>query len=101
MNDDGYNKIRAEVAALSGDALREYLADMMGRSVAAGAVPRAVILKRLATVPDEELRAGVLESLDIAERIERETVLRGYELAIAYDAEELARVQAEQRKLKE
>lgn len=101
MNRAAYDIIRAEVAALSGDPLREYLADIMGRSTAAGAVPRSVIIGRLAAKSDDELRAHIFAALEHAQMIEQEAAARGREVVVIYDPDELARVQAQQRELKE
>lgn len=101
MTDDYYERIRAEVTALSGDALRGYLADMMGQSIAAGAVPRDVILSRLARMPDEELRATVIQAADAALEMQRIAAARGCVVGVVYDEEELERVRKIQRELKE
>lgn len=98
-DDDTYARIRAEVDALSGDELREYLADMMGRSVAVGAVPRDVLLKRLAAVTDADLRITIVAALDTVRMMERDA--RGNAIAIVYDAAEVERVRKIQRDLKE
>jgi hypothetical protein len=98
----GHYEFITEIAALSGDALRTRLADMMGESVVVGNVPRDVLMKRLATVPDEELRALLMRAKDTLRAVDDDAKARGVEIVgVAYDAEELERIQAEQRQLKE
>jgi hypothetical protein len=75
----------------------ELVADMMGRSICAGAVPRSVVLRRLRErYPDPaELRRVLADASVMA----HEMAKRGM-VGVAYDADELARIQREQRNMK-
>jgi hypothetical protein len=80
-----------------GDPIYEMAADMMGRSICAGAIPRHVVLRKLREhYPNPAVLRQVIADAAV---MAHEMAKRGM-TAVGYDAEELARIQREQRNMK-
>lgn len=95
------DQLLTSIDTLSSDALREQCADMMGRSLAAGAIPRHVVMRHLGRLSDDKLRTTLREAITEYRRMMADAEARGQRIVgVGYDAEELERVQAEQRRMK-